>query len=96
MTQGTLKREGMVAQYSEHDWYLCFQGKKYVLDNQAQEVSLISQHHNTAQDGHPGQAEMFYIFSRWYYCKDTYAYVKPQTNEMVYGCPRVRVSIDGE
>jgi len=29
-------------------------------------------------------------------CKDTYAYVKPQTYEMVYSCTRERVSIDGE
>jgi hypothetical protein len=29
-------------------------------------------------------------------CKDTYTYVLPQTYEMVYGCTRKRVSIDGE
>ena len=29
-------------------------------------------------------------------CKDAYAYVSPQTYEMVYGCTRERVSIDGE
>jgi hypothetical protein len=29
-------------------------------------------------------------------CKDMYAYVSPQTCEMVYGCTLERVSIDGE
>jgi hypothetical protein len=29
-------------------------------------------------------------------CKYSYAYVSPQTDEMVYGCTRERVSIDGE
>jgi hypothetical protein len=34
--------------------------------------------------------------STWRTSKDAYAYVSPQTYEMVYGCTRELVSIDGE
>jgi len=58
-----------VAQCTEHEGQIWYQGKLYVQTNEQVWLPLIQAHHDTAVAGHAGQVKTFDLLDSQYYWK---------------------------
>ena len=65
-----------LAECSELDGKLYYQGKRYVPDHEPLKIELLKRYHDSPLAGHPGSAKTLELISRDYYWPQLYLFVK--------------------
>jgi hypothetical protein len=87
--QGTSMREITVAECSEKEGQLYYQGRRYVPEDPELQLPLIKEYHDTPLTGHPGRSKMFDLLSRQYY----WTTMRKQVDRYVRSCEECQKSL---
>jgi hypothetical protein len=69
-SQGDTLKEITIAECSERNGQVVYQGKHYVPEGDQLQLRLIQEHHDTAFTGHQGSAKTIDLLDRQYYQKE--------------------------